>query len=133
MNTLTLQFVSATAQGVRTFCRSGLRTGCVSYVKIGITEYSGDFQVHVSLSQFALAGTLGARYAPATARQATRVVRLNNLLPDTVLQPDDDGDFASGTLVFIIPHKAGRLSLLWQGVHVATFVKTARGTLYESR
>lgn len=87
----------------------------------------------VSRNQFAVESTAGARYAPATVRQATQVVHPNTLLPNTVLQPDDDSDFASGALIFLVPHTAGRLGLLWQVLHVATIVKAAQDKLYETR
>lgn len=133
INNFTNQFVEVTADGVRTVCRSGLHARCTGYVVIGVTEYSGNTSVAVSQRQFAMRSTLGARYAPATARQASRVVQPDALLPTTVLQPDDDGDFVSGTLVFLVPQGMGRFSLLWHGHHVATFVKTAQEKLYETR
>jgi len=131
INTLTYQFVEVSADGLRTVCRSG--ANCTDDIKIGVTEYSGNTQVLVSPGQFALVSMGGVRYDPATARQAAGVVQSNDLLSRTMLQPDDDGDFTSGTLVFLVPKGAGRFSLLWQGDHVATFVKTAQGRLYETR
>lgn len=119
--------------GVRTFCSSAVPASCISYLKIGVTEYSGDSQVHVYRSEFSLVDTAGVRYAPATARQATRVVRPNDLLSNTVLLPDDDGDYVSGTLVFLVPYTAGRRNLMWQGARVATFVTPVHGKLYETR
>jgi hypothetical protein len=133
INNVTEQFVSVTANGVHTICLGSARAGCADYLTIGVTEYSGNTSVAVSQRQFALATRAGVRYPPAPARQAARVVPPGALLPTTVLQPDDDGDFASGTLVFQVPRGAGRFSLVWRGHHVATFVMTARGKLYETR
>ncbi|MBV9280339.1 MAG: hypothetical protein JOZ41_09695 [Chloroflexi bacterium] len=133
INNATEQFVSVTASGVRTICPSGARASCARYLMIGVTEYSGNTSVAVSPRQFKLESRAGVRYAPAPAGQAARVVPPSALLPTTVLQPDDDGDFASGTVVFLVPRGAGRFSLLWRGHHVATFATTARGKLYETR
>jgi hypothetical protein len=133
MNNVTNQFVEATGGRIQKSCQGGVHNACTDEVLIGITVYSGNTPVKVSQRQFVLASTRGARYVPAPARQATRVVPSRDLLPTTVLQPDDDGDYASGTLVFLVPQGAGRFNLLWQGLHVATFVKTARGKLYETR
>jgi hypothetical protein len=100
---------------------------------IGVTGYAGNTQVTVSPRQFSLASLAGARYAPVTAAQGRRVVQPSGLLISTVLQPDDDTDFVFGTLVFSVPKGAGRFSLLWQGRHVATFVKTSGNRLSETR
>jgi len=133
INTATEQFVSVTVGGIHTFCSHDAGARCTAYVVLDVTEYSGNTQVTVSRSSFALANADGVRYGPATSRQAMRVVTSTSLLPNTMLQPDDDGDFASGSLVFLVPERAGRFSLLWQGRHVASFVTTAGGKLYESR
>jgi hypothetical protein len=125
--------VEVTANGVRATCRGGRRAGCPDNVLIGVTGYSGNTQITVAPRQFALASLAGARYSPAPARQATRVVQPIDLLMATVLQPDDDTDFVFGTLMFQVPRGAGRFGLLWRGHHVATFVKTATGKLYETR
>jgi hypothetical protein len=133
LNTLTDQFVQASANRVRTICSRGGRTGCIQYLLIDVTDYSGNTQITVSQRQYALTGPSGLRYAPASARRAAPVVPGGSLLPTTVLQPDDDGDYASGTLVFLVPKGPGRYRLSWQGLHVATLVITAHGTLYEMR
>jgi hypothetical protein len=95
--------------------------------------YSGNTNVTVSPRQFALRSSIGVIYTTAPGRQAKRVVQPSALLARTVLTADDDGDYVSGSLVFLVPARPGRFSLLWQGQHVATFVTTARGKLYERR
>lgn len=131
-NNLTHQFVEVTDGGLRRVCSSGGAT-CHEYIVVGATAYAGNTRVIVSPIQFLLANSAGVGYRPATARQVTRVAQQDNLLQTTELQPDDDTDFVSGKLVFVVPHGAGRFSLLWRGRHVATFVKTGRGKLSVTR
>ena len=135
INNATEQYVSVTAGAVRTFCPGTGLAGCTDYVTIATTVYSGNVETAVSPRQFVLATAGGVRYAPAKPRQASRVVPSTNLLPVTVLQPDDDGDFASGALVFVVPVGAARFSLRWQTLHVATFTITGtkRKRLVETR
>jgi hypothetical protein len=102
-------------------------------VKIGVTEYSGNTPVTVSPGDFALVSTSGVRTPPAPAHEAKRVVDPNRLLRNAQLQPDDDGDFATGSLVFPVRAGAGRFSLTWKGHHVATIAMTTRGKLHETR
>jgi hypothetical protein len=133
LNTRTYQFVSVTAGSEHSVCPSGVRRACTDYLQIEVTEYSGNVQTNESPSQFSLVSNNRARYTPATHRQASRVVQPDRLLLPTLLQPDDDGDFVSGTLVFLVPKGPGHFSFLWQGRHVATFVSTSQGKLYETR
>jgi hypothetical protein len=131
INNFTYEFESVRADGVRSVCAGG--AGCTDYILISVTAYSGNTQFPVSPKPFALTNASGTRFAPATPRQASPVVPPGSLLPTTVLQPDDDGDYTSGKLVFLVPPRAGRFSLTWHGYHVATFVKTAGGKLREAR
>jgi hypothetical protein len=130
INNLTYQYVSATPGRTRTICRGG---ACTAYVRINTVGYSGNAQVTVGPKQFRLVGPGGARYAPAPARQAAPVATADQLLVKTPLVPDDDGDFVSGAVVFLVPPGARRYSLTWQGRHVATFVVIGRGGLREAK
>jgi hypothetical protein len=130
LNNVTYQYVSATAGRTRTRCRGGT---CTTYLRINTVEYSGNAQVTVGPGQFRLVGAAGRSYAPAAARQAAPVATVDQLLVRTPLVPDDDGDFVSGAIVFLVRPGAGSFSLQWQGMHVATIVVTARGRLSEAR
>lgn len=132
LNTLTYQFEEVAAGRIRTICRGG-RTACTTYLSIDVTAYSGNARAVVGPGQFLLISRGGARIAPATMRQARPIVDQYTIFRKTALQPDDDGDYATGVLVFLVPPRSDRFSLNWQGRHVATFVKTARGKLTETK